>query len=349
MEDTDRCSGRFAGCSAMGWRTGDGLRLLGRNFDFNRMAGDTRVTFLPRGMELRLTRDGPARRARYAMAGMGLLAVPGVPLLYDGVNERGLMAAQLYYRGLARYPSAPRPGTEALQPPMAVGYLLSACATVDEAAAALRDRVTLVDRPLLGTVPPLHWCFSDCTGEVMVAEPDDGGLRIHRNTVGVMTNSPSYGWHRMNLLNYAGVRDLDYDALELGEERLEPCFSGSGAQGLPGDWSSPSRFVRLAFLRKYAVPGRGEAQGVARLFRLMESAAFPLGMVRVGQPGSPTELDQGVVPWDYTLYTAVLCAQTGRYCWTTYDNPAVRSLELRPLLSRTEPLQFPLDPEPMAL
>ena len=37
----------------------------------------------------------------------------------------------------------------------------------------------------------------------------------------------------MNLLNYAGIRDLDYASVDLDGESLEQCFSGSGAQGLP--------------------------------------------------------------------------------------------------------------------
>ena len=145
-----------------------------------------------------------------------------------------------------------------------------------------------------------------------------------------------------NLLNYAGIRDLDYDTVEVGGEVLPQCFSGSGAQGLPGDWSAPSRFIRLAMLRKYAVRGRTERQGIARLFRIMESAAFPLGMVRVSQPGGPTELDENIQPWDYTLYTAVACAETGRYSWITYDNPTIRTVTLAELAHQTSPMQLPL-------
>src|SRR5699024_12677394 len=54
------------------------------------------------------------------------------------------------------------------------------------------------------------------------------------------------------------------------------CFSGSGAQGMPGDWSSVSRFVRLAFLKKYGVKGKKEEQGIAYMFRLLQSVSFPL-------------------------------------------------------------------------
>ena len=38
-----------AGCSALSWHTGDGKHLWGRNYDFDRLAEGTRVTFLPRG------------------------------------------------------------------------------------------------------------------------------------------------------------------------------------------------------------------------------------------------------------------------------------------------------------
>ena len=38
-----------AGCSAVAWETADGGHLWGRNFDFNRIAADSKVTFVPRG------------------------------------------------------------------------------------------------------------------------------------------------------------------------------------------------------------------------------------------------------------------------------------------------------------
>lgn len=62
--------------------------------------------------------------------------------------------------------------------------------------------------------------------------------------------------------------------------------------------------------------GQNETDGVAKLFHLMQSAAFPLGAVRVSEPGHVTERDEGVVPFDYTLYTVVLCAQSLRCYWT---------------------------------
>lgn len=286
-------AGLGAGCSAMSWETEDRRHLWGRNLDFNTLASDSRITYIPRGTSYATCEQRPESRfcSAYAAVGTGLLSVSLSPLLYEGINDQGLMGGQLYYREFACYEGFPRPGTAPVQPPVLVYHLLAQCATVAEVVHTLREELTLLDLPLLGAVPPLHWSFSDRTGETIVVEPDRDGLHIYRNTLGVMTNSPGYLWHRTNLLNYAGIRDLDHGAMELAGQQLTPCFSGSGAQGLPGDWSSPSRFVRLAFLKTYGVKGATESAGVGahvppapeRRLSAWDGACAPAGVSR--RPG----------------------------------------------------------------
>ena len=201
-----------AGCSALAWSTEDGRHLWGRNYDFDRLAEGSGMTFLPRGTSY-FGVNGPDGTAfpctsRYACAGMGLLLKPS-PVLYEGINEKGLMGGQLYYRGFAEYAKDCRAGTQPLQSPFLVFHMLAQCASVEEVVRCLEEELTLVDVPMMGTVSPLHWAFHDKSGETIVVEPDKEGLHIYRNTLGVMTNSPGYPWHKMNLLNYAGIRDLD--------------------------------------------------------------------------------------------------------------------------------------------
>ena len=85
---------------------------------------------------------------------------------------------------------------------------------------------------------------------------------------------------------------------------------------------------------------------MARLFRLLGAAAFPLGMVRVSQPGAPAEYDTQVLPYDYTAYTAVLCAESGKLYWTTYHDPAIRTLALDQLAACRDIRQFALADRP---
>ena len=335
------------GCSCLSWITGDGKHLWGRNFDFDRIAQGTAVTYLPADTPYFPAGQGwgPEQAGRYAAVGIGSLLIPGTPVLFEGINEKGLMGGQLYYREFAHFPPEPEPGRSLLCPPFVVLHLLAQCASVEEAACALVEDVSLASVPVLGTVPPLHWAFSDRTGEMMVVEPDKEGLHIYRHTLGVMTNSPGYLWHRTNLLNYAGIRQADRGELRLGEELLRPCFSGSGAQGLPGDWSSPSRFVRLAFLRQYCVPGADEETGICRLFRILQSAAFPLGMVRVPETTAAAH-DVEVVPYDYTIYSCAMCAESLRFYWVTYEDQRPRYVDLNHLTGHTGPIQFELGHAP---
>ena len=243
-------------------------------------------------------------------------------------------------------PPEARPGTLPLQPPFLVTWCLATCASVEEVARALEERVSLVAIPMLGTVPPIHWMFSDRTGESIVVESDRDGLHIYRNTVGVMTNSPGYPWHRTNLLNYPQLRPLDYGELAWGGERLEPCFSGERG-------GRPARGLVVPLpLRAAGLPpgargqGRGRSEGVSLLFRLLHSAAFPLGAVELTGPGEITPHDRGVVPYDYTVYSSVLCAESMRFYWLTYRNSRVRYVELSRLLKGDRPLQFALGEEP---
>ena len=157
----------WGGCSAVGWQTEDGKALWARNMDFNRMAAGSAPTYLPKGTVMTAA-EGVTAPAKYAAVGMGLLAVPGLPLLYDGVNEAGLMGGQLYFRGLARYADGPEPGKQSMQPPLLVGWMLSQCATLDQVAQALEQTFTLVNTPLQSlrctglfpTAPAKSWWWS---------------------------------------------------------------------------------------------------------------------------------------------------------------------------------------------
>ena len=98
-------SGLGAGCSAMSWETEDRRHLWGRNLDFNTLASDSRITYIPRGTSYATCEQRPESRfcSAYAAVGNGLLSVSLSPLLYEGINDQGLMGGQLYYREFACY------------------------------------------------------------------------------------------------------------------------------------------------------------------------------------------------------------------------------------------------------
>lgn len=159
--------------------------------------------------------------------------------------------------------------------------------------------------------------------------------------MGILTNSPSYSWHKLNLYNYFNIRNLDYDNLDINGLTLNQCASGNGALGLPGDFTSQSRFIRLAFLKKYGVKGKNEEQGVTYAIHLFNNVAMPLGIVKVSQPGNLNNAT-GVVPFDYTLYTSIMCSESLKYYWVTYENQSVQCVDLNKLLKKDDYVQFEL-------
>ncbi len=307
------------GCSSFSWQTKNGLHLLGRTYDqFGDLAAN-RILSVPQGYPCAPGLHGEgAVPGRYGFTGMAVLGF-GEPILVDGVNAAGLMGALLHYPGYAVYQEGPEKGTTAVHPGRLLAWLLGRCTGVEEAVEELA-RLTLVDEPIQGKPLPAHYILSDQKGDAAVIEPDEGGLSIHRNTVGVLTNSPDYRWHRTNLNNFVGVTNLPkaprtvagHEIREFGE-RL------GGGSGLPGDYSSPSRFVRLAFMKEFSVPGKDEVEGVSRMFRAFAPVDIPEGLAKA---------DPDYEVYEQTLCTSVMCAESGVYYFAPAWNRRISAVRL---------------------
>ena len=81
------------------------------------------------------------------------------------------------------------------------------------------------------------------------------GLKIYDNPVGVMTNNPPFDQQMFALNNYMHLSPRQPENCFAPELPLHTYSRGMGALGLPGDLSSQSRFVRVAFTKMHAVSG----------------------------------------------------------------------------------------------
>ncbi len=308
------------GCSSFSWETEDGRHLLGRTYD---QFGDLRanqVISVPKGDPCSpvLHPESGNEEGRYGYTGMAVLGF-GQPVMVDGVNTAGLTGALLHYPEYTVYRYAPRPGTTAVHPGRLLAWLLSRCASVEEAVEEL-SRLTLVDEPIQGKPLPAHYILSGRRGETIIVEPDEGGLSIHRNTIGVLANSPNYLWHRTNLRNFVGVTNLPKAPQTIaGHEIREFGERLGGGSGLPGDYSSPSRFVRLAFMREFAVRGKHELDGVSRMFRAFALVDIPEGLAKA---------DPDYEVYEQTLCTSVMCAESGVYYFAPAWNRRISAIRL---------------------
>ena len=102
--------------------------------------------------------------------------------------------------------------------------------------------------------------------------------------------------------------------------------------GLPGDLSSQSRFVRVAFVKENSVSGESEAESVSQFFHI-------LGVV--DQQRGCCELEEG--KYEITIYTSCCNTQKGIYYYTTYNNHQISAVDMhRENLAGDELVRYPM-------
>ncbi len=264
---------------------------FGRTLDLD-YCYPTHVTITPRDFSFPFL----GHRPHHAMMGMATVA-EGYPLYYEAVNEHGLGMAALRFARCAVY----RPEAEGTVASFElIPWVLSQCATLQEARERLRE-VQISDRAFSPDYPPtpLHWFLADHSGAVAI-EPLTDGLRVCDDPVRVLTNAPPFAWQAAHWARFSAAPT-----------------TAETANGLPGDWSSASRFVRAAFAAGHAPTEDNDAARVAAFFRLLHTVTVPRGCVQTAEGRCHT-----------TVYTC--CFDTVRqvYHYTTADDPQVHSVPL---------------------
>ena len=317
-------------CTGIRFTDAEGAMYFGRNLDWTQGYGE-RVVATPPAATIppAFERDGdPA--VGHAVIGMGIV-VAGIPLYFDCGNDAGLAVAGLNFPPSARYAAEPRQGSVNVAAYEFPFWIARTFSSLDEVRAALAS-VTVVAKPVNEHLPVanLHWLIGDATGSIVV-ECMEEGMRVWENDADVLTNEPDFGWQRTNLCNYLTLTDEDPDAAAWGAMKLAPFGSGLGMQGIPGDYSGPSRFVKAAFVNSHYPAQTGEAANVTRLFRTLGSVAVPEGAAKMAD-GSHEK----------TLYTSCFSPATMTYYHATYDDPRIRSYPIASVdLAGSKPVFVP--------
>ena len=185
--------------------------------------------------------------------------------------------------------------------------------SVDEVEEALRN-VTLVSQIVPGQQESLlHWFIGDGKRSIVVEQMADG-MHVHHDDVDVLTNQPTFDFHMENLRNYMCVSNEMAEPTSWGKASLTAWGAGVGMHGIPGDVSSPSRFVRVAYTNAHYPQQNDEATNVSRLFHTLGSVQMMDGMAKMGDG-----------QFERTLFTSGYSSKTNTYYMNTYDDPAIRS------------------------
>ena len=154
----------------------------------------------------------------------------------------------------------------------------------------------------------LHWIISDSTQSITVESVIDG-IKIYDNPVGVLTNNPSFDKQMFALNNYMYLSPKSPENKFSKELDLSLYSRGMGAIGLPGDLSSQSRFIRVAYTKLNSFSKEDEKSSVSQFFHILGSVDQQRGCCDLGDD-----------KFEITIYTSCCNVNKGIYYYTTYDN-----------------------------
>jgi choloylglycine hydrolase len=279
-------------CTAFQLKSNDGAQIYVRSMEFGE-ALNSKALIVPRGTEFTGTAPGgqPGKMWKVKHGYVGLNVDEDPTTVADGMNEKGLAIGVLYLPGFAEYlPAEGAPRDKSVGSWEVANYLLANCATVEEAAAALQNDLYVAQEefPAFKMLMPFHWWIGDASGKVIIAEYVDGKLAIHDAPLGVLTNSPPYEWQQINVSNYVDLSPVDVPERKLGDFTSINYGQGSGAVGLPGDWTPPSRFVRVALFSHWATPADTAPETVNLGFHVLNTFDIFNGAIKSTQAdGTP--------------------------------------------------------------
>jgi choloylglycine hydrolase len=266
-------------CTGIALKATDGSNINGRTIEFG-LPLNLSVIIIPHNYAFQGTlpdeTGGLTFRAKYASVGT---AAFGENTILDGMNEKGLSVGAFYFPGYAGYaPITPATKIKAVSATEFSTWILTQFTTVDEVKAALPNIAIVTTKPKgWPGLPPLHYIVYDQTGKSIVIEPIKGKLKVYDNPIGTLTNSPTFAWQLSNLSNYINLSPLNPGPSTIKPSALQQFVKSAGLHGLPGDFNSPSRFIRAAFLSTIAAPSDKANTSVLQAFHLLSQFDIPIG------------------------------------------------------------------------
>ena len=317
-------------CTALNIKSAEDNVYFGRNMDLA-YNFHQRVLILPVNYQYEDMVNKCMVTNQTPIIGMGTI-IDNHATFADAMNTKGLACAGLNFDGYAAFAKEPVEGKNNIAPYDFIQWSLSNYETVDEVKHAM-EGVEMVEIPINSKTPvaPLHWMLTDKTGKSIVVERTMDGIKVHDNPVGVMTNNPTFDWHLTNLNEYLYLSPEHHQKSVWSDKELISLGIGSGTLGMPGDFASVSRFVRIAYLRAKTPVLKSDEEAISQYFNMLDYVK----MVR-GGVSTPDGIE------DYTIYTSCMDLNQGIYYYRTYGNGRINAIDCKKeKLDGTEPINYP--------
>ena len=308
-------------CTGISLVANDGSRVLARTVEWAATPMQCAYVIAPRGH----------RHQSYTPTGQNGLEYKGVygyvgiyteyePFVVEGINETGLSVGLFFFPQYGEY--APYDSSEndkTLCDMQFVSWALSQFSTIDQLKEAL-SKINLVT--LNNKIGAVHWRIAQPDGRMVVLEVEDGVSRFYENTLGVFTNAPGFQWHMTNLNNYVNlVPGSAPDNTIAPGITLKALGHGSGMLGLPGDFTSPSRFVRATFFQTTAPVWDNGFDTIVQAFHILNNFDIPVGSQHL-----KADIPKGMP--SATQFTAATDLKAMKLYYRTAWNSNIRCIDL---------------------
>ena len=323
-------------CTSISFNTTN--HFFGRNLDVTHSYSEA-ITITPRNFPFHF-RCYPDICSHYAIIGMAVV-INDYPLYFDATNEVGLSIAGLNFPDNAHYFPF-KENMDNITPYELIPWILSTCSSVEEVKIKLSN-INLLDMAFNENLPltPLHWHIADKHNSITL-ESTKEGVMFYDNPTGVLTNNPPFPIQLFNLNNYMNLSVAPPKNTFSSKLPLSLYSLGLGSLGLPGDYSSMSRFVKATFVKSHMEilsqynmdvflqsnvmttlktqkepVSHLETVNVSQFFHILYSVAMPFGLVLTEQND-----------YEYTSYSSCCNTDTGIYYYTTYLDRSIKAVAM---------------------
>lgn len=318
-------------CTGITIKTSDNKMIQARTIEYGEGDLNSKIVISPREKDFQsLTPDGKIKghkwKAKYGFVGIAIISDL---FIGEGINEAGLNAGLFYfphYGSLTKYNE--KISKESVTDMQLVTWMLSNFSTVKEVKEGLKKiKVINIGNDENGLpLPTAHWRIADASGENIVLEIiNNGEIKIYDNEIGVLTNSPDYEWHLKNLNNYINLYSGNAKNYTMNNHKIFSFGAGTGALGLPGDITPPSRFIRAFYYLNTMKSSDTAQEGIQGAFHILNNFDIPIGTEY------PSEHKENIPKnlLSATQWTSVCNITDKEFYYKTMYNSQIRKIDLK--------------------
>lgn len=319
-------------CTVFTYKNNDSY--FARNMDIEYHFNE-QVVITPRNYNLTL-KVGNSLKTHYAIIGMASV-INNYPLYADAFNEYGLAMAGLNFPNQAKYINL-EDSTKAnkITPYELIPYILGLAKNIEEAKLLLAD-IDIISIKFMDNLElaPLHWIISDGSNSIVI-ETNEGYIKVYDNPFNVLTNNPPFTFHKENIRQFLNLTN-EYPQNRFSPNfKLSPFSLGTGMYGINGDYSSPSRFIKTAFLKEHLPKEDDEIKMTLDLFNVLDAVKMINGSITTKEG-----------KFDTTIYSAIMNLSELSYQYKTYFSNTINKINLTEERKKGENLIiFPINDEP---